>query len=58
MASYPQFPLVPGPVKVHEDVRKVYAEEYGSADLEEQFFLDYKECARGLAEIGTPALNP
>eukprot|EP00048_Salpingoeca_helianthica_P015832 m.228822 g.228822 ORF g.228822 m.228822 type:complete len:371 (+) comp17607_c0_seq1:46-1158(+) len=51
MSRLPRFPLIPGPVMVSEEVRKAYAEPYGSADLEEEFFTDYKECARGLAEI-------
>jgi len=30
--------LVPGPVSVPEEFRRTYLEDYGSADLEEDFF--------------------
>ena len=46
-----EFPLVlqmvAGPTTVPEDVRTLYAQSYGSADLEPQFFEDYgKLCER------------
>ena len=47
MQSYP-IPLVPGPVSVPEAVRAAYAIDYGSADLEEEFFELYERCARKL----------
>jgi aspartate aminotransferase-like enzyme len=50
MQSY-KIPLVPGPVSVPEAVRAAYAVDYGSADLEEEFFLLYEECERGLQEV-------
>lgn len=33
-----EIPLVPGPVSVPERYRKVYMEDYGSSDLEDEFF--------------------
>jgi aspartate aminotransferase-like enzyme len=47
METY-RIPLVPGPVSVPEALRKVYRIDYGSADLEEEFFLLYAECERKL----------
>ncbi len=35
--------LVPGPVSVPEEFRRAYLENFGSADLEEEFFLLYEE---------------
>lgn len=35
--------LVPGPVSVPEEFRRAYFENFGSADLEEEFFLLYEE---------------
>lgn len=35
--------LVPGPVSVPEEFRRAYLENYGSADLEEDFFKLYEE---------------
>lgn len=46
-----KIPLVPGPVAVPEAVRAVYAQEYGSPDLEEEFFQLYAKCERGLQTI-------
>lgn len=43
-----EIPLMPGPVSVPEDVLAAYAVDYGSADTEEEFFLLYEECERGL----------
>lgn len=50
MQSYP-IPLVPGPVSVPEAVRAAYAIDYGSADLEEEFFELYERCARKLQVV-------
>jgi aspartate aminotransferase-like enzyme len=50
MQTYP-IPLVPGPVSVPEDVRAAYQIDYGSTDLEEDFFQLYMECERGLQQI-------
>lgn len=50
MQSY-KIPLVPGPVSVPERVRAVYSVDYGSSDLEEEFFALYEECERGLQQI-------
>lgn len=50
MQTY-KIPLVPGPVSVPEAVRAVYQIDYGSSDLEEEFFALYQECERGLQTI-------
>lgn len=44
-------PLVPGPVSVPPAVRAAYAADYGSADLEEDFFQLYARCAAGLQTL-------
>jgi aspartate aminotransferase-like enzyme len=55
MQSY-QIPLVPGPVSVPAAVRAAYQIDYGSADLEEEFFHLYQACEQGLQQIlGTGA---
>jgi aspartate aminotransferase-like enzyme len=50
MQTY-SIPLVPGPVAVPPAVRAVYQIDYGSADLEIEFFQLYEECERGLQQI-------
>lgn len=50
MQTY-QIPLVPGPVSIPEAVRAVYSQEYGSADLETDFFDLYQQCQRGLQTV-------
>jgi aspartate aminotransferase-like enzyme len=50
METY-KIPLVPGPVSVPEALRAVYQINYGSADLEEEFFNLYADCERGLQAI-------
>ena len=50
METY-KIPLVPGPVSVPEALRAVYQIDYGSADLEEEFFNLYAGCERGLQTI-------
>ena len=50
MQTYP-IPLVPGPVSVPEAVRAAYQIDYGSSDLEDEFFALYEECERGLQQI-------
>ncbi len=53
METY-KIPLVPVPVSVPEALRAVYQIDYGSADLEEEFFNLYADCERGLqAVLGT-----
>ena len=47
MQTY-KIPLVPGPVSVPEALRAAYQIDYGSADLEEEFFNLYADCERGL----------
>lgn len=44
-------PLVPGPVSVPAAVRAVYETDYGSADLEEDFFLLYSRAEANLQQI-------
>lgn len=41
-------PLVPGPVSVPRAVREAYLTDFGSPDLEEEFFLLYESCERDL----------
>lgn len=50
MQTYP-IPLVPGPVSVPQAVREVYLTDYGSADLEGDFFELYAACEGQLQEI-------
>ena len=50
MITYPT-PLVPGPVTIAAEVLAAYAVDYGSADLEEDFFALYETCAAGLQQI-------
>ncbi len=50
MQTY-RIPLVPGPVSVPEALRAVYRIDYGSADLEEEFFSLYAECEQGLQTV-------
>ncbi len=52
MQTY-KIPLIPGPVAVPEAVRAVYQINYGSPDLEEEFFQLYLDCERGLQQILT-----
>ncbi len=47
MKTY-RIPLVPGPVSVPEALRTVYQIDFGSADIEEEFFNLYAECEAGL----------
>jgi aspartate aminotransferase-like enzyme len=50
MKSYP-IPFVPGPVSIPESVRAAYQIDYGSADMEEEFFALYRSCEAGLQQI-------
>ncbi|MCL1940530.1 MAG: aminotransferase class V-fold PLP-dependent enzyme [Synergistaceae bacterium] len=43
--------LVPGPVSIPEEVRGAYLAEFGSADLEEEFFELYEKNERALQQI-------
>jgi len=43
--------LVPGPVSVPEYLRAAYQINYGSADLEEEFFSLYRSCEDNLKKI-------
>ena len=44
-------PLVPGPVAIPEAVRAAYQVDYGSADMEEEFFALYGACERDLQTL-------
>ena len=44
-------PLVPGPVTIAEEVRAAYQIDYGSSDLEEEFFTLYSDCEAGLQQV-------
>jgi aspartate aminotransferase-like enzyme len=50
MRTYP-IPLVPGPVAIPEEVRAAYGADFGSADMEEEFFALYASCAHGLQTL-------
>ncbi len=50
MRTYP-VPLVPGPVSVPLAVREIYLTDYGSPDLEGDFFELYAACEGQLQEI-------
>lgn len=50
MQSY-EIPLVPGPVSVPEAIRAVYAIDYASADLEDDFFALYARCEQKLRTV-------
>jgi aspartate aminotransferase-like enzyme len=43
--------LVPGPVNIPEEIRKAYLNEFGSADLEEDFFELYERNESKLQQI-------
>lgn len=47
MQTY-RIPLVPGPVSVPEALRAAYQIDFGSADIEEEFFDLYAGCEAGL----------
>ncbi len=44
-------PLVPGPVAIPEQVRAAYQVDYGSADMEDEFFALYGACERDLQTL-------
>jgi aspartate aminotransferase-like enzyme len=50
METYP-IPLIPGPTSVPEAVRAAYLVDYGSSDIEPEFFGLYAETQRQLQEI-------
>lgn len=50
MRTYPT-PLIPGPVSVPQAVREAYLTDYGSADLETEFFELYAACEKQLQRI-------
>ena len=43
--------LVPGPVSIPEEIRKAYLADFGSADLEEEFFTLYEKNELTLQQI-------
>lgn len=44
-------PLVPGPVEIAPEVLAAYNQNYGSSDLEEEFFELYRTCEAGLKRL-------
>lgn len=50
MQTY-SIPLVPGPVSIPAAVRAAYALDYGSADMEEEFFALYAACERDMQTV-------
>lgn len=44
-------PLVPGPVRIPEAVRAVYGIDFGSSDLEDEFFALYTRCETKLQTL-------
>jgi aspartate aminotransferase-like enzyme len=50
MQTY-SIPLVPGPVSVPAPVRAAYQVDYGSADMEDEFFALYAACERDLQTL-------
>jgi aspartate aminotransferase-like enzyme len=50
MQTYP-IPLVPGPVSVPKEVRYAYQINFGSSDLEEEFFELYADCESKLQRM-------
>jgi aspartate aminotransferase-like enzyme len=43
METYP-IPMVPGPIKVPQEILDVYQINYGSADLEPEYVAPYNRC--------------
>jgi aspartate aminotransferase-like enzyme len=50
MQTY-SIPLAPGPVAIPAAVRAAYQVDFGSADLEDEFFALYASCERGLQQV-------
>ncbi len=50
MQSY-TIPLVPGPVAVSPEVLAAYQTNYGSPDLEDEFFSLYQQCEQALQQV-------
>jgi hypothetical protein len=50
MKTYP-IPMVPGPVRVPRPILDAYGTDFGSADLEPEFFDLYDRCEAGLRRI-------
>jgi aspartate aminotransferase-like enzyme len=46
-----EIPLVPGPVAIAPEVLAAYGYNYGSADLESEFFELYRSCEAGLQKL-------
>jgi aspartate aminotransferase-like enzyme len=49
--EYYDIGLVPGPVSVPPEFRAVYQIDYGSPDMEEEFFSAYEKCEENLGAI-------
>jgi aspartate aminotransferase-like enzyme len=50
MQTY-RIPLAPGPVSIPQEVRAAYQIDFGSSDLEEEFFQLYEACEQALQAI-------
>ena len=50
MQTYP-IPMVPGPVRVPQEVLAAYQQDYGSADLEPEFLELYNQTEENLQQI-------
>ncbi len=50
MQHYP-IGLIPGPVSIPAPVRAAYGLDFGSSDLEEEFFALYSRCEAGLQQL-------
>ena len=46
-----EIPLVPGPVMIAPEVLAAYQQNYGSSDLEDDFFALYRRCEVGLQRL-------
>jgi aspartate aminotransferase-like enzyme len=46
-----EIPLAPGPVSIPLEIRAVYQTDFGSPDLEDEFFELYARCERGLQTV-------
>lgn len=46
-----RLPLVPGPVSIPPEVLEIYATDFASADMEEDFFQLYSQCEYGLQQL-------
>ena len=50
MCEYP-VPFIPGPTSVPRAIREVYLNNFGSADLEDEYFVLYSELEKSLQKL-------